>query len=323
MKKLLNRIILLATVLVMALSFTACDFDLSSIFGDGNYSKKEITSESVSSIKSNITENTLNNLSYLKYESTYNYDYNKSGEYVYNTKYDVNMKVNGSAVIGEVFALIEFKTFYSQPDGLHGRDKLVKFCIVRTSSGVNYSDYTVYMNIDGQTYSASYSGMINRIEAADLWVSNTGNYPMVEALDYEEDQGAYFEVLYAYAEAVSGSQIVSTLDNPFIYCLHNFNKDNFIGILESLDEYSKNKGYSLYASKGNSYKIKRYLNDTKFLEKYDEESYLTINDDKTYSYKYEGFYETKNPARNFNYTTKNELKPFTAAIERPSWSLLY
>ena len=64
------------------------DFDISSILGGGgSYSKKEITSETVSTIKSNISENTVSNASYLKYEATYSYDYNKLGEYIYNTKF--------------------------------------------------------------------------------------------------------------------------------------------------------------------------------------------------------------------------------------------
>lgn len=318
MKKFLNILLAFTIIISSVFSLTACSF------GDGDYKasykKQTITRESVSSIMDTIEKNTIENLSYSKYEATYKSDY-KSNTYDYNTKYDVSMKVNGDAKVGEVFAYIELKSVYEQSDGQHGRDLLVKYCIVRISEGKNFSDYKVYMNIGEETHSATFSEMHDKIAEEDVYLEGeTENLDVSNILDYTYSQGRYFETLYGYGMAITGGDIVSTLDNPLIFCLHEFNKENFVYTLSELTESSKNYGWALYSAGDSAFKITRKYDDKKFLESYDSTAYLKINEDGTYSHKLIDGYKTENPARAFEYKTERELKPLSTAIEVPSWA---
>lgn len=326
MKRLLKLAISLALILATVLSLASCSFinNLLGIDDDGDYKadykEQELTASNVVAAKNTIKEK-VTNASFGKFVATYTSDYESTSEYKYNTKYDVTMKVNADAAVGEVFAYIKLKSVYSQPDGNHGRDVTAEYCIVRISDGEYYSDYKVYLNIGGQTYSESYEQMITRIEEADIYLYGGGqNLTMKGALDYQNNQGDYFQMLYAYAEAVTGNEIVSINDNPFIYCLHEFNIISFSSVLDGLDTTSADKGYKLFTAGDNMLKIKRKYDDNKFLEYYDELHYLKINDDGTYSHKCIDNYETKNPARARISKTVKELKPLTGAIEVPTWA---
>ena len=98
MKKFLKLAVSLMLVLTTVFTLTGCSFDLSF------YKKEEATSEKVSEITASINEKiSENSPSYYKYEAVYNHDYTNT-VYNYNTKYNVKMKVNGEAQVGEVFA---------------------------------------------------------------------------------------------------------------------------------------------------------------------------------------------------------------------------
>ena len=142
MKKFIRLITTFVLVLVATLSLTAC------FGGDGDYSASykstEITTQNTETISRDIKSRVLNNDSYSKYVSTYKYEYN-SKIYNYTTKYDLLMKVNGEAELGEAYAYMELKSFYEQEDGNYGRDLDLKYCIVKTGDGIMFSDYTVYL----------------------------------------------------------------------------------------------------------------------------------------------------------------------------------
>lgn len=323
MKLFLKMMLSCVLALVMLLSLVSC-----SLLGGGDdgefkadYEKQEITAEAVSAIKSGLESKIAENGSYLKYAATYHYDLQNSGSgYVFNTKYDVTMQVNGDAAVGEVFAYIELNSFYSQPDGQAGRDVFVKFCIVRTGEGENYSDYKVFVNLDDQTYSATFDEMLQKLDEADVYVSGGNDNPMKLALDYESSNGDYFEIITAYAAAASGKEIVSLLDNPFIYCLHEFNKNSFLNMLDGLDQNSGSKGYKLYTEGDNKVKVTRKYEDKKFLEEHDNASYLWINEDGTYSYHCVDMFKTDNPAKAKVVNTEQLLNPLTGTIALPAWA---
>ena len=309
--------------LVMLVSLVSCSMFGGNDDGDfkADYKKQEITTSTLSAIKNNLASKLVENGSYLKYAATYHYDLENSGSgYEYNTKYDVTMKVNGEAAVGEVFAYIELKSVYSQPDGNHGRDVFVKFCIVRISDGDKYSDYKVFVNLDDKTYSATFDEMLQVIDEADSYYVSAENEDMKLALDYEKGNGTYFEVIIAYATAVAEKEIVSLLDYPFIHCLHDFNKGSFIDMLSGLNNSSAEKGYKLYTDGDNKIKVTRKYDDKKFLEAYDNASYLWINDDGTYSYRCVDMYKTENPAKAKTVNTEQELSPLTGTISLPSWA---
>ncbi|MBE6703035.1 MAG: hypothetical protein E7585_06465 [Ruminococcaceae bacterium] len=324
MKLFLKTMLSCALALIMLLSLVSCSLLGGGDDGDfkANYKKQEITADAVSVIKSNLESKLAENSSYLKYTATYHYDLENSGSgYVYNNKYDVTMQVNGDAAVGEVFAYIELKSVYSQPDGNAGRDVFVKFCIVRTGEGENYSDYKVFVNLDDQTYSATFGEMLQAIEEADIYyVSGGTDEAMKDALDYEIGDGEYFEIILAYAATVSGKELVSITDYPFIYCLHDFNKDSFLSMLSELNQNSGDKGYKLYTDGDNKIKVTRKYKDKKFLEEYDNASYLWLNDDGTYSYRCVDMYKTDNPARAKIVNTEQVLNPLTDTIALPAWA---
>ena len=316
MKKFIRLITTFILVLVSSLSLTAC------FGGDGDYSASykstEITTQNTETISRDIKSRVLNNDSYSKYVSTYKYEYN-SKIYNYTTKYDLLMKVNGEAELGEAYAFMELKSFYEQEDGNYGRDLDLKYCIVKTGDGIMFSDYTVYLLLGGNTYSATFEEMHDKIEEEDIYLSGSRyDDEMSCAFDYELTQGGYFETIIGYTMAIYGDDVVSTLDNPFIYCLHDLNKGSFIDALYSLDSSSKNKGFRLYSA-DNAYKLTRKYSDKKFREDYDNASYIKIFEDGTYAYKYRGVYETGNPARAFKSNTEKELKPLNENIEVPTW----
>lgn len=321
MKKFLKLFISLIATISCTLCFTACDFDLGSIFGDiggGSYLRKDMSAESIASIVRHIDQNVMDSDDYVNFQSTYTCDYNNTN-YNYSKKYNIDMKVNGNAEVGEVFALIDFYTYYAQEDGQYGRDMTIKYCIVRTGTGTYCNNYRVYMNLGGQTYSATYSGMLDKIEQEGVNYSvPTYTFPMLDIL--ENDGGYYYYILLmAYAEAYYGDQVASTTDNPFIYCLHDLNGELFVNTLKKFNENSKNQGYSLYASGENSYKLVRKYKD--LFETYDEVSYFTINDNGTYTYKMEDNYKTTNPARGpYTSLATYDFKPLTTTIEIPSWA---
>lgn len=316
MKKFIKMAVCLMFVLTTVFTMTGCKFggfDYLSF-----YMIKKITAENISEIETKIDEKTVDNGSYLKYEATYKYDYENMG-YSYNTKYDVHMKVNGEAQVGEVFAYIEFRSFYDQEGDEHDRDYLFKYCILRDSEGENYSDYLVAVNVGDQLFGATYSDMVQAIEDSGDYVNaDMSNQSMSNALELNNYNGNdYFEILIAWTQIVIENEIVSTNDNPFIFCLHEFNKGSFIGTLNDLNPNST-RGYTLFASGDRKFKIARTYNDSQTKEKYDNASYLKIHDDGTYSYKYIGEY-TSNPGRNFKFKKEQELKPLSGVIEIPSW----
>jgi len=323
MKSLLKALCSCTLALVMLLSLVSC-----SIFGgddDGDfkahYKKQEISASAISTIKNNLNSKLVENGSYLKYTATYNYDLEHSGSgYEYNTKYDVTMQVNGNAAVGEVFAYIELKSVYSQPDGQAGRDVFVKFCIIRINDGENYSDYKVFVNLDDKTYSATFNEMLQIIEEADSYYVVSDNKDMKSALDYDIGNGEYFEIIIAYASAVADKEIVSVTDYPLIHCLHDFNKDSFLDMLSGLDANSAEKGYKLYTDGENKVKVTRKYDDKKFLEQYDTASYLWLNDDGTYSYRCVDMYKTDNPARAKTVNTEQVLNPLTGTVSLPAWA---
>ena len=316
MRKIIRLTLALAIVLASVLSLTACSF------GDGeykaSYKKTETTYEKVSQIRDVITDSIHFDFSTSKYQSTYNYEYTNK-KYEYTTKYDVLMKVNTDAGVGEVFAYMELKSFYEQADGLHGRDLDIKYCIVREGEGNYYSDYKVYMLLDGQTYNATFNEMHEKIQEQDVYLSGSMfDEEMFYALNYESTQGSYFETILGYTMAITGGDVVSTLDNPFIYCLHGLNLGEFLDTLYGLDESSSSYGYTFYTAP-NAYKIKRNYSDRKYGEASEFVSYLKINADGTYAYKRDGSYKVDNAGRAFEYSNKKELKPLLETIELPAW----
>lgn len=327
MKKLLKIAISLTLVLATVFALASC-----SMFGGDDevgeefkakYKKQEITTDGVAALKTNVVSKAKGVDSYNKYVATYKYKYHHTGsDLVYDNEYDVMMKVNLEAAVGEALAYIEFKSVYSQPDGLHGRDFSAKYTIVRISEGTNYSDYKVFLNTADQTFGATFDEMIDKIDEADVYLSiSDDNEPMKDAFSYEKNNGRYFEVLYAYTMAVTGKDIISTSDNPFIYCLHEFNKDSFTSVLGGLDANSAKKGYKLFTSGDNMIKITRNSEDNQFfLEKHDNATYFRLYDDGTYAYRFAGTYLSENPARGFSSDTEQELKPLAEAIALPDWA---
>lgn len=325
MKKLLKLATSITAVLALVFSLTGCFLE---DLGIGSSLKRQsINAETITTLRENIQSTTLPNSSNLKFEASYDYEYNSTNQYVYTTKYEVDMKVNGEANVGEVFAYIEFDTEYSQQDGTHGRDLLIKYCIVRVGAGDSYNDYKVYMNLGGQTYSGTFYQIIATLEdieenGSDLYFSGTRhNYDMLDVLDYSDNANFYddyFGTLYDFATAMYGNYVVSTTDNPFIHCLHYFNLDGFIRTLNNLDENSK--GYTLYAS-DNAYRVKRsYVDSRYFREEYKLDDKLTVHEDGTYTFESEYKYSTANPARAHQTEIEQELKPLTGTIQIPSWA---
>ena len=316
MKKFIRLITTFVLSVATVLSFTACSL------GDGDYAaaykSTEINSTNIENICEDIEYKTIENVSYNQYVSKYKYEY-YSKIYKYTTKYDLLMKVNGEAEMGEVFAYMELKSFYEQEDGRFGRDLDLKYCIVKTDDGELFTDYTVYLLLGGQTYSAGFYEMHEKIEEEDIYLSGSSdNYYMSSILNYNSTYGEYFETLLGYTMAIYQGDIVSTTDNPFIYCLHDLNKGSFKDAIYGLTNTSAKKGYKLYSAE-NAYKLTRKYNDKKFLENYDNASYIKFFENGTYAYKYKGTYETGNPARAFKSTTEKELKPLAETIEIPTW----
>ncbi len=323
MKAFIKTICSCALALTMLISLVSC-----SLFGgddDGDfaadYQNQEITPETASSIRSTLESKALENSSYLKYAVTYRYDLESTRKgYEYNNKYDINMQVNGEAAVGEVFAYIELKSVYTQPDGESSRDVLVKLCVVRTGAGENYSDYKVFVNIDDKTYGATFDEMLEAIREADRHSVSGADDVMKYALDYEKGYGNYFEVITAYADAVAGREIVSASDYPLFNCLHKFNKDDFLDTLSELTESSAKRGYKLYTDGENKVKLTRKYDDKKNMEEYDEAYWLWINDDGTYSYHSKKMYKTDNPGRARIANTEQVLTPITGTITLPAWA---
>lgn len=319
MKRFLNLFLSLAVLLATVLSLTACSL------GGGEYKamykKQSITLGGVSSMIESINDKTLSDASYSKYEATYKSDY-ENDAYDFTTKYEVKMKVNGEANVGEVLAYIELKSFYEQSDGLHGRDILIKYCIVRVTDGNTYNDYKIYMNIGEETYSGTFNEVIDYIDQEDVYFpGNPSNLEASNILDYEPTQGDYYQTLYSFALAVTGQDAVSTLDNPIIFCLHAFNKGNFLDTMRDLNESSTSDGWTLYSAGDSAYKITRKYSDKRFfLEECKSTAFLKIHNDGTYSHKLVYEYKTENPARAHETKTERELKPLSGVIEIPSWA---
>ncbi len=315
MKKLLKLATIITAILTCAISLVGCG---------GNFSKVDITDETLSNYNQIVRNNTLSNSSYSNYEATYKYERKASS---YTTKYDVKMKVNGNAGIGEVFALIEFDTFYTQDDNQYGRDLLVKYAIVRSSNGAYYSDYKINMVLGEQatnenTFSVTFSEMVNALLDDGYWCSTDNEY-MTDILDEDDIFDSYYNMLISFAELKFGDFIVSSGDNPLVNCSHAYNKDMFLETLNDLDSNSANNGYTLHSSKDNAFKIKRKKNFSQYgiTEEYKLESTLTIHEDKTYTYKCYDYYKTNNPARLAEVTEEYELKPISGTIQKPAWAI--
>ncbi|MBR6737361.1 MAG: hypothetical protein IKL82_03240 [Clostridia bacterium] len=315
MKKLLKLATAITAVIMCAISLVGCG---------GSFSKAEITDETLSTYSQTVRHNTLSNTSNTKYEATYKYDKKGSS---YNTKYDVKMKVNGDAGIGEVFALIEFNTFYTQDDGNHGRDLLIQYAIVRSTSGNYYSNYKINMVLGKQsssenTFSVTFSDMVDALIDDGYWCSTESRY-MTDILDDDDIFDSYYNMLIAFAELKYGDYLVSSGDNPLVFCSHAYNKGGFLNTLNDLDSNSSNNGYSLYSSGDNAFRIKRKKTFSNYgiTEEYKLESTITVHEDKTYTYKSYDYYKTNNPARLAEVTKEHELKPITGTIEKPAWAL--
>lgn len=323
MKKLIKNALSLVLVGVMMLSFASCSF-VSPYIGESGYFGiyKSVDLLSADSVITSINNKTVVE-NYGSYTVTYVYEHaNKAEEYDYTQKYDLTAKINTAAQVNEVFALFNLNVDYKQANGQHSVDADINICIVRTSSGDMYSDYTVYAQVNGTSYKATFSQMKEKLDLADRYYSEVQNDSIKSALDTgNTNSSPYFELVLAWVETEYGDYIVSTGDNPLIQATHDYNKGMFIQLVSDAKNGSE-KQYKVSTSGDDKFRASRSYstNEQNFKEEMDVVAFLKLNDDGTYTSKYSYEWMKKHPYEDRESTYERVLEPLEGKITRPAFA---
>ena len=324
MKKLIRSIAVVLLMSVMVLSFASCSI-VSPFIGEsgyfGIYSSVDLSS--ADSVIASINTNIPSNEAYSGYKVTYVYEHaNKAEEYNYTTKYNLTAKINSAALVNEVFALFDLKIDYKQADGQYGVDADVNICIVRTGSGTMYSDYTVYAQVNGANYKATFDEMKDKLDQADNWRSDIENNEMKYALDTRDtNSSAYLEVVLEWIQVEYGDYLLSSGENPLIQATHDYNKGMFISLVQDA-KVGSDKQYKVSTSGDDKFRAsKSYsMKEQNFQEESDIVAFLKLNGDGTYTCKYTYDWMRKHPYEDRASTYERVLEPLSEAISRPSFA---
>lgn len=317
-----KTIICIVLAVSLSLSFVGCSKPDKDGEFSANYVEIEPTRENIDAVVEeinsvlNVTDyGVLSNASQFD-NFVFTYEYESVNEETDNTtRYDINMKVNGDAAPGEVFALINIETLISSQNV----DHCFRILIIRKSGSTSttYNDYTVYpLQVSPDVFNGGYiegwggniqgdfgyKSFANAYYGDDL-PADTGDFladsSVLEIINptdgYNEFYRALFRLINEY-HADFINEPISEFTHPFVESGdHTGNIGAFMQELRRLPDFDR-KTYKAYKSDNGFYKLV-----------WDEGAtyYLKVNDDGTYHFKSVGGSFTQ------------ELKPFDEKIADP------